>query len=308
MSAAAWLGRERRRFDALLIAPGEARHARWVHAGVAAVVGLRLAARDWTVLADRDPALRTHTNLLGWAPDLPASALIALQVVGVLAAVAAIARLRPRVAFAVAWACYLVLCGLWTSSGKVMHNDVLTVWVGAVWLFASPPGRGVRPRERGAGWGWPPRASLAVLGCVYFLTGFQKLVHSGPRWAFSDNMTWVLLEGAHGSPFGAAFPQAIAHLPVIPQALATGALLLELTAPLWLYWRWTRAPFALAVAVMHTSIWACLGLDYSAWVLTAAAVALPTGLTPWLAALERRRRPDGVGPMASAARDRSTVR
>ncbi|WP_211340872.1 hypothetical protein [Xylanimonas allomyrinae] len=273
----------KRRLDGALVAPGEARTARWVHAGVAAVVGWRLAARDWTVLADRAPDLRTHTNLLGWVPDLPAAGLVAVQVVGVLAAAAAVARWRPRLAFTVAWACYLVLCGLWSSSGKVMHNDVLTVWVGAVWLFAGPPGRGVPPAERAVRWGWPPRASLAVLGGIYFLTGFQKLVHSGPHWAYSDNMRWVLLEGAHSSPFGAAFPQAIANLPVVPQLLASGALLLELASPFLLYGRWTRAPFALAVAAMHTSIWACLGLDYSAWVLTAAAVALPTGLAPWVA-------------------------
>jgi hypothetical protein len=277
-----------RRVDEALLAPGEARSARWVHAGVATVVGLRLAARDWTVLADRAPELRTHANLLGWVPDLPAAALVALQVIGVAAAAAAVARWRPRPAFAVAWACYLVLCGLWTSSGKVMHNDVLTVWVGMVWLFAAPPGRAVPPRDRALRWGWPPRASLAVLGCVYFLTGFQKLVHSGPQWAFSDNMTWVLLEGAHGSPFGAGLPQSVALLPVVPQLLSTGALLLELTAPVLLAMRWTRAPFALAVAVMHTSIWACLGLDYSAWVLTAVAVAVPTGLAPWRDLVPRR--------------------
>jgi hypothetical protein len=295
-----WWGR----VDAALVAPGEAGVARWVHAGVAAVIGLRLAARDWTVLADRDPALRTHANLLGWVPDLPAWALILLQVVGVLAAVAAIARVRPRAAFAVAWLAYLVLCGLWSSSGKVMHNDVLTVWVGAVWLFAGPPGRGVPPRERAVRWGWPPRASLAVLGCIYFLTGFEKMLHTGPQWAFSDNLKWVLLEGAQSSPFGSGFPQAIALTPVLPQLLSTGALLLELTAPLMLAMRWTRAPFALAVAVMHTSIWACLGLDYSAWVLTAAAVALPAGLTPWRELMARQRSGGWMGRRAAIQRAR----
>lgn len=277
-----------RRLDGVVVAPGEARVARWVHGGIAAVIGLRLAARDWTVLADRAPELRTHANLLGWVPDLPAGGLVALQVLGVLAAGAAFARWRPRLAFAVAWGCYLVLCGLWTSSGKVMHNDVLTVWVGMVWLFAGPPGRDLPPRDRALRWGWPPRASLAVLGCVYFLTGFQKLVHSGPQWALSDNMMWVLLEGAHTSPFGAGFPQTVALLPVVPQLLSSGALLLELTAPVLLWARWTRAPFALGVAAMHTSIWACLGLDYSAWVLTAAAVAVPTGLAPWRDLVRRR--------------------
>ena len=149
------LRRRRAWFDAALVAPGPAWRARWVHALLAGVIGLRLLARDWTVLADRPAELRAHDNLLGWVPDLPAWALVTLQLVGFLAAVAAIGRRRPRLAFAVAWACYLVLCGLWGSSGKVLHNDVLTVWVAAVWLFASPPGRGVPAGERSVRWGWP---------------------------------------------------------------------------------------------------------------------------------------------------------
>ncbi|MEK8226888.1 hypothetical protein NKG05_13565 [Oerskovia sp. M15] len=49
---------------------------------------------------------------------------------------------------------------------------------------------------------------------------------------------------------------------------------------LWLAIRVTRIPFVLAVTGMHASIWAFLGLDYSAWVLTAAAVAVPMALRP----------------------------
>ncbi|MNW55768.1 hypothetical protein D3C74_334520 [compost metagenome] len=67
---------------------------------------------------------------------------------------------------------------------------------------------------------------------------------------------------------------------MLTQALAGGALVLELTAPLWLAIRVARIPFVLAVAAMHGSIWAFLGLDYSAWVLTAAAVAVPLALRP----------------------------
>lgn len=108
-------------------------------------------------------------------------------------------------------------------------------------------------------------------------------------------MEWVLREGAHASPFGAELPLAVANLPVVPQLLASGALLLELTAPLLLLWPRTRMLFALAVAVMHTSIWACLGLDYWGWILTAAAVAVPAGVVSLRATVSalsgsRRRR------------------
>ncbi|MCK9795377.1 DoxX family membrane protein [Isoptericola sp. 4D.3] len=292
-------GRRWPALDARLVAPGPAWRARWVHGGVAAVVGLRLLTRDWTLIADRPSALRSHVNVVGWVPDLPAAALVALQVLGVAAAVLAIARVRPRLAFAVAWAAYLVLAGLWGSSGKVMHNDVLTVTVATVLLFSSPPGRGVPRGDLRVRWGWPPRAALAVVGVVYLLTGVQKLRHSGPGWALGDNMAWVLRQGS--SPLGDGLAQALANLPAVPQLLATGALCLELLAPLLLLVAWTRPLFALAVAVMHTSIWACLGLDYSAWVLTVAAVAVPAGL-PWRPPWPRGREPRSrvVAPAAPA--------
>jgi len=276
-----------RGLDARLVAPGPAWRARWVHAAVAAVVGFRLLTRDWTQIAERPGVLRVHANLVGWVPDLPAVALVALQVLGVAAAVLAIARVRPRLALGVAWAAYVLLAGLWGSSGKFMHNDVLTVTVATVLLFSAPPPRGTPGADRQVCWGWPPRAALAVVGVVYLLTGVQKLRHSGPGWALGENMAWVLRQGT--SPFGDGVALAVANLPVVPQALATGALCLELLAPVLLYVAWTRIPFALAVAVMHTSIWACLGLDYSAWVLTVAAVAVPTGL-PWRPPLRRWRR------------------
>jgi len=60
--------------------------------------------------------------------------------------------------------------------------------------------------------------------------------------------------------------------------MAGGALALELLAPLMLAWRWTRALFAVSAALMHGSIWMFMGLDYSAWILTVVAVALPTGI------------------------------
>jgi hypothetical protein len=196
----------------------------------------------------------------------------------------------------VAWACYAVLTALWGESGKVMHNDVLTVTVGAVLLFAAVPGRG-RTSEWSLRWGWPPRAALAVLATVYWLTGAQKLRHSGLEWVFSDNMAWVLRQGAVGH--GAQVAHWVADHLVVAQLLACGALALELTAPLWLAVRRTRALFAAAVLVMHTSIWWFLGLDYSAWVLTAAAVAVPMSLRPDRRLVDVvRRRPSPPGPPA----------
>lgn len=277
--------------DVRLTAPGPAYRLRAVHTLVALVVGLRLATRDWTAIADRPAVLTTHANLAGWLPaPLPPGALVALQLAGLLGVVLVVVRRLPHVGFVLAWVCYAALTALWGASGKVMHNDVLTVTVGVVLLFASVPPRGTPPDARAVRWGWPPRAALAVLATVYLLTGVQKLRHSGPDWVLSDNLAWVLRQGS--SPFGPELTHLVADRVWLAQLFAAGALLLELTAPVWLAVRRTRAPFALAVLVMHGSIWAFLGLDYSAWVLTAAAVTVPMSLADghrWVGLLGRLR-------------------
>jgi len=265
------------RADARLTAPGPAYRLIEVHTLVALVIGLRLATRDWTLVAARPAVLTDGLSVMSWLPTAPpALALTALQVVGLGGVVLVVARRRAQAGFVVAWCAYTALAALWGSSGKVMHNDVLTVTVGFVLLFARPPAPGeVGSRVR---WGWPPRAALVVLGAVYLTTGLQKVRHSGLDWVFSDNMAWILRQGS--SPYAAGLSAVVSEQPLVSRSLAGGALLLELSAPLWLAVRRTRIPFALAVAVMHLSIWLLLGLDYSAWWLTVAAVAVPLGLPP----------------------------
>ncbi|HWJ84166.1 MAG TPA: hypothetical protein VNR62_01980 [Cellulomonas sp.] len=280
------------RVDAALTAPGPWYRLREVQTLVALVVGWRLITRDWTRIADRAPALTEHRNVMAWYPGAPpAWLLVALQIIGIGAVALVVARRRPRLAFAVAWATYVALCAWWGASGKVMHNDVLTATVAFPLLFARPAARG----ETGwaVRWGWPPRAALAVMGTVYFLTGFQKLRHAGLDWVFSDNMAWVLRQGAVDRAAGLA--TFVADHAWLAQGLAGGALALELTAPLWLAIRPTRALFAVAALVMHTSIWLLLGIDYSAWVLTVAAVTVPMSL--------RADRPLFPGPRSSARRE-----
>lgn len=289
-------GRAVRRVDARLVAPGPADVWVRVHTLVALVIGLRLATRDWTRLAARPPELTWRATLLGWVPaPLPVGVLVALQVAGLVGVLAVVLRRHGRLGFAVAWTAFTVLAGLWGSGGKVVHDDVLTVTVGVVLLGAAVPGRGTPPQEQDVRWGWPPRAALAVVAVVYLLTGAQKLRHSGPTWALGDNMAWVLRQGT--SPFGEGLTLLVADQPWLTRALAAGALCLELAAPVLLAVRVTRVPFALAVLVMHGSIWAFLGLDYSAWVLTVAAVAVPLG--------RRRRRAgphDARDPVPDAVR------
>ncbi|WP_051703221.1 hypothetical protein [Oerskovia turbata] len=275
------LRRAARAVDRALVAPGPAHRLLEVRTLLALVIGLRLATRDWTAIADRPPALTDHGNVMGWLLLTPPTwLLVAVQCAGLVGVVLAVTRRSGRAGFVLAWCTYTALAALWGSSGKVLHPDVLTVTVGFVLLLAADPPRALPATDRSPRWGWPPRAALAVLATVYFLTGAQKLRHSGTGWVLSDNMAWVLRQGASGSPFGDAWVHAVADQTWLTQALAGGALALELTAPVWLAIRVTRIPFVLAVAAMHGSIWAFLGLDYSAWVLTAVAVAVPMGRWP----------------------------
>ncbi|WP_125776574.1 hypothetical protein [Antribacter gilvus] len=262
-----------RRLDQALLAPATPHALVRLRTLLALVMGLQLATTDWAPIAARPAELTYRLWVLGWLPaPVPEPVLLLLEVAGLAGVALVLARRWPRAGFALAWACYLVLAGLWGASGKFMHNDLLPLTVAFPLLFAPavPEGAG-----RDTRWGWPPRAALIVLATVYFLTGAQKLRHSGLEWAFGENMAWVLRQGR--SPFGPGLTHFLADTPLLPQLLASGALALELGALVLLALRRTRVPFAVAATAMHLSIWACLGLDYSPWWLTAWAVALATG-------------------------------
>ncbi|GAB3158398.1 hypothetical protein GCM10027059_03090 [Myceligenerans halotolerans] len=282
------------RFDAALVAPGRPGPVVVLQTGLSLVIALRLLVHDWALVADRPAELTYRLWTLGWLPHLPVPVLIAIQVAGLVGVGLVLARRAPGVGFALSWCALLVLAGLWGASGKFMHNDVLLLTASVPVLFARLPALGGRPGRtseavpRQVAWGWPPRAALAVVACVYFLTGLQKLRHSGLAWVFSDNMSWVLRQGAGSSPVSPDFVRWLAETPVLPQLLAGGALALELGAPLLLLWRPTRLVFAAAVTAMHLSIWACLGLDYSPWWLTVWVVAIATGIPTGWAAVRNR--------------------
>jgi len=271
------------RADAALVAPGPVRRYVAVRTGLTAVIGIRLAFRRWWALGSVPDALFEPAFAVRWLPAMPpAGVLVALQVGGVVAAVAGVAGRRPRAALAMAWAALVVLAGLWSSVGKVMHNDVLLLLASIPFLAAADPGA-ARAKDPDDGpearAGWPPRAALAVVAVVYVVSGMQKLAHSGAAWVTGDNLRWVLLSGAHGAR--SPFPGLAADLAARAWAthvVAAGALAIELSAPVLLAFRRTRPLFVVLAAALHTGIWLTLGLDYAAWVLTVAVVAIPMAL------------------------------
>lgn len=261
-------------WDRRLVAPGPADRLRLLQVLLVVAIGCRLALRRWWSLVDRPDELFDPVPILSWMSDPPGTTLIvAVWLVGLAAtaiALALLVRRRPAgTALVVAWASLVVLAGLWGSSGKILHNDLLLVTVSVPAFLAGSP-RGTASTTRS---GWPPRAAIAVLGTVYFLTGYQKLRHSGLEWVFSSNMTWVIRQGT--PRIDADLVRWIADRQWLTQAMAGGALALEITAPLLLAWRRTRVAFAIAATAMHTSIWMFLGLDYYGWVLAVWAVVIP---------------------------------
>jgi hypothetical protein len=288
--------RVRRVVDDALWGPETASRLVFVHVGLSALIGVRIAAGSYRQLADTPAALVDPVPFLGFLDRLPsAEVFVAIQVVGALAALAAVLRRRPRLAFAVAWVAYLVLAGLRGSRGKVLHNDLLLLWASAPFLLApvAVDRRDPVPRRR---YGWPIRVAIVVVALVYWFAGYHKLRRSGPSWAYGDNMRYLAL---WGPSIGASGWEGIAqwtgeHIWV---ARASGVFILglELTFPVVIFVRWLRLWFALAAVFLHVTTWFLLGLDYWAW-----AITVPLVLVDWPALLDRARRRAGAAASASA--------
>jgi hypothetical protein len=270
-----------------------------VHVGLSALIGLRIVLGSYRQLADTPSALVDPVSILEWLDRMPsAEVIVVIQVVGGLAAMAAVMRRQPRLAFAVAWLCYLVLAGLRSSRGKVLHNDLLLLWASAPFLLA-PVAVDMRDRVARNRYGWPIRVAMVITALVYFFAGYHKLRRSGIDWVLGDNMRYVLL---WGPSIGHAQWEDLArwvgeHLWA---AKASGAFIfgLEITFPVVLVVRRLQAWYALAVLFLHVTTWFVLGLDYWAW---AATVSLLFIDWPSVAGRVRRLSRGDVGTQDARA-------
>jgi hypothetical protein len=261
--------RLRRWLDDALWGPETGLRLLIVHIGLSALIGLRVVLGSYRQLAGTPSALVDPVPILGWLERMPsAEVIVAIQIVGGLAAAAAVMRRQPRVAFAVAWLCYLVLAGLRGSRGKVLHNDLLLLWASAPFLLA-PVAVDVRDRVARRRYGWPIRVAMVITALVYFFAGYHKLRRSGIDWVLGDNMRYLML---WGPSIGAAQWEGLArwvgeHLWA---AKASGAFILglEITFPVVLVVRRLQAWYALAAVFLHVTTWFVLGLDYWAWAAT----------------------------------------
>ena len=286
MSAAPRRGaRVRAALDEALWGPETAARLLVVHAGLSALIGVRIASGSYRQLAGTPAALVDPVPFLGFLDRMPSSQVfVALQVVGALAALAAVLRRRPQLAFAVAWVCYLVLAGLRGSRGKVLHNDLLLLWVSAPFLFA-PAAVDVRDRIARRRYGWPVRVAIVVTALIYCFAGYHKLRRSGPSWAYGDNMRYVALWGPSiGSSGWKEIAQWTGEHVWVSRASGVFILGIELTFPLVVFVPRVRVWYALGAVLLHVSTWFLLGLDYWAW-----AITVPLVLIDWPAVAGRAR-------------------
>jgi hypothetical protein len=271
--------------DDALWGPETGRRLVLVQSGLAVLIGLRVVLGSYRQLADTPAPLFDPVPILEFLSEMPpAWAIVLLQVAGGLAAALAVARRWPRAAFAVAWVCYLVLAGLRGSRGKVLHNDLLLLWVAVPFLLA-PVTATLRDRAPRREHGWPIRAAMVIAALIYFLAGYHKLRRSGLDWATGDNVRYVMLWGP--SVGQAAWEGLATWVGERTWAYrATGALILafELTFPIVLFRRWLQPLYALVAVSLHVMTYVLLGLDYWAWALTILVL-----FVDWPALIDRAR-------------------
>jgi hypothetical protein len=299
--AAGWRARMRATLDDALWGPETAARLVAVHVGLSALIGVRVVAGSYRQLADTPAPLVDPVPFLGFLDRMPSAEIfVALQVVGGLAALTAVLRRRPQLAFAVAWGCYLILAGLRGSRGKVLHNDLLLLWASAPFLFA-PAVVDLRDRVARRRYGWPIRAAIVVIALIYLFAGYHKLRRSGPSWAYGDNMRYVALWGPSiGSSGWKELAQWTGEHVWVSRASGVFILGFELAFPVVVFVRRLRVWFALGAVLLHASTWFLLGLDYWAW-----AITVPLLLIDWPAVAGRlqawRRHPAQQGETVAAA-------
>jgi hypothetical protein len=260
---------------------------------LAVAIAVRLALTPFSRFVDVPDDLVFPVPFLWFLERMPpAEVIVALQVVGVVAALVAAARRWPRAAFAVACVCYLVLAGLRASRGKVLHNDLLLLWMCAAFLFAPVPAD-ARDRTPSRLHGWPVRTSIAMMSLIYWFAAYHKLRRSGPAWVWGDNMEYLMRWGPFaGEPRLPELTRWVGHHRPVAVAAAASILALELLFPVVVWWRRVRPVFALTAVVLHLGTWVLLGLDYSVWIVT-----VPIVLIDWSEVADRlrsrRREPEG---------------
>lgn len=289
--------------DRWLFADGDPDRHLLVRRLFAALLLVRILTWRYHDFADLPRELVWHVWYWDWLERMPpVPAMVAIQVVGAVAAVGVLTRRRVNQCFVVAWVAFLALAGLRSGVGKVLHNDALPLIAMVPFLWPGPTARSEPCAPARAG--WPLRSAQLLVATIYFLTGVQKLVHSGIEWVTTDNMRWIM-EGAARDGVLGAVPEWIASQPILWRTSAVALLGMELLFPLALVHRWPRRLVVTGAVTMHVMTLVTLRLDYLSW----AGVVLVL-FVDWGALLRRRgdapaeQRGGGAEPHLPAVTDR----
>ena len=270
-----------KRAERWVFAPGSAGRLATLRIGLCSLLALRLSRGIYADLSAQPPSFFRPVSFMHLFSSMPSrGTALAIQLIGVTAALMAAIGLRARITLPAAWLSAAFLNGMATSVGKVVHNDVLLL-LALVPLLAAPVSdtwaldparRNPSSTDISARYGWPVRVAMVVVAGGYFFTGLAKLIFSGPAWFSSDNLRWILYAASDGRMTPNHLALFIADRPWIAHIVAFATLVVEIGAPVVLWKPRAARLFVPGVVLLHASIWATMGLYYSAWAITAAVV------------------------------------
>jgi len=288
--------------------PGDPRQLAALRIGLCAVLAFRLVTRAdiYLGLADQRPELFRPLSYMTLVEQMPSrTVVIGCLAVGLVGALLATVGLFARTMLILALLAALLLNGMYTSQGKVMHNDVLLTlclaaiafgrhgdaWSLDAWRARRRVAHGTTPAPPaapGPAYGWPVRAAMIAVVLAYLIAGLHKVFESGGLgWASSENMRWILYASSDAQGDNAAALWIADHA-WLAHVAAYGLLAIELLLFGVLLEPRLRWVFLPAVIALHAGTWLTLRLDYSAQALSVIIVFVtwPT-VVAWL---DRRRR------------------
>lgn len=272
-----------------VFANSTARRVAFVRSALCALLAWRLLDGPWQEAAGRADALYRPVSVMHLIPSMPGDTVAAVAtVVGIAAALVGACGLWLRVSLPVAVAAAVLLNAMWSSTGKIMHNNVVLVLAlipFAVAAFSSAQRRLRQdPDGRSEAYSWPLGLAMVAVAGSYFFAGAVKLWHSGLDWAASDNMRWILYAASdrQADPNGIAL--FLADRPLLAHGIAAATLVLEVTFPVVLFWAAARRLYVPGAVLLHLGIYITMELDYSAQALTVVIV-----FTNWDWVLARAR-------------------
>lgn len=254
----------------------------------------------WLDLA-RLPDARWHPVGLfaGWDGAPPWWFIAVLAALALASGVAATVGWRYRWSGPCFAAALLVLTTFGNSWSQIFHTENLVVL--HVGIIAFSPGAdawSIDHRRRGGDppgalptYGWPIRLMGGVTAMTYLVAGIAKLRVGGLDWLSGDalanhvafdNLTKIRLGGAHSPIGGWLAARAWVFAP-----LAWASFLVELSAPVAVAFRRTRAWWVAAAWLFHLGVLALMALVFP-YQLLGIAFAPYFAIDEW--AIELRRR------------------